>query len=370
MIIRFLTQADIAEHEKTASQAFVSPCNVYDPGAVLPCEKVLGAFDDDNKTLFADLEIHEKKCNYDGELLTCAGVGGVAAKPEHRGKGAAKALFSRLFALPEYDVSVLYPFAEGYYRKFGYERVGRSMSATVPFSCLSDIKRNQDAKLYEGENTERLLDIYNACVRQYNLSFVRENAEEFSSQPYLSGNYTYIWNNTSIATIRVDRAKSTVFVKEIWFDSRESMLGILGFLRNFESNQKYVCFENIPESSPLPDFFRDLKECEIALHPAGSARILNTGKILGAHRYPPGNGEFTVGIGDEVFHVSYSADGVYTDKNDSYEPDAVMDIGTASRILLSGFSDAAYVPGLTVIKPDSVFFKAFPPETAFFTDSL
>ncbi len=370
MIIRFLTQDDIVEHEKTASQAFASPCDVYDPCSVLPCEKVLGAFDDDDKTLFADLEIHDKKCNYDGALLTCAGVGGVAAKPEHRGKGAVKALFGRLFALPGYDVSVLYPFAEEYYRKLGYERVGRSLCAKVPFSCLSDIKRNQDARLYEGKNTEQLLDIYNACAKKYNLSFVRETAEEFSSQPYLSGNFTYIWNGSSLATIRVDREKSAVFVREIWFGSPESMLGILGFLRNFESNQKYVCFENIPESSPLPDFFRELKDCEITLRRTGSARIMNIGNVLRAHRYPPGNGEFTVGIGDEIFHVSYSEDGVYTDQNAAGGPDAVMDTGAASRILLSGFSDAAYVPGLTVINPDSDFFRAFPPETAFFTDSL
>ena len=370
MIIRFLTGNDIKEHDKVSSQAFVASCDIDDPCSVLPCEKVLGAFDDDNRTLFAELEIHDKKCSYDGGILTCAGVGGVAAKPEHRGKGAVIALFDRMFAMPGYDVSVLYPFAEEYYRKLGYERVGRSLCAKVPFSRLSHIKRNQDAKLFEGGDEGRLLDIYNACARQYNLSFVRENTEAFSDRPYLSENYTYIFKDSSLATIRVDRAQSAVFVKEIWFASRESMLGIVGFLRNFESNQKYVCFENIPESSPLIDFVRDLKDCEITLRSTGSARLLNIENVFRAHRYPSGEGEFTVGIGDEVFHVKYSENGVYTDKNAPGGPEAVMDIGTASRILLSGMSDPEYVPGLKIIDPGSDFLRAFPPKTAFFTDSL
>ena len=96
MIIRWLTQNDVVQHDKISSQAFVYACDVHDPASALPCEKVLGAFDDDNETLLADFEIHEKQCHFDGGLLTCAAVGGVAAKPEHRGKGYGKALLNQL----------------------------------------------------------------------------------------------------------------------------------------------------------------------------------------------------------------------------------------------------------------------------------
>ena len=237
MIIRFLTKDDVAEHEKVASQAFVFSTDIHDPEAELPCEKVLGAFDDDNKTLFADLELYERRCHYDGGFLTCAAIGGVAAKPEHRGKGAVKALFHTVFSENKYDISILYPFSEPYYRKLGYERVGNSVSATVPFTALAGIERNQDATLYEGNDTEQLLAIYNRCAAGYNLCFVRDTAEMFPDQPYLTKTYTYIWKNNAFATFSVDRGKSTVFVKEIYFDSCESMLGIVGFLRNYEINQ-------------------------------------------------------------------------------------------------------------------------------------
>ena len=370
MIIRLLTQNDIAEHDKITSQAFSYSCDVQDPQSRLPCEKVLGAFDDDNKTLFADLEIHDRACHYDGGVLRCAAVGGVAAKPEHRGKGAVKALFGHLFAQTDYDISILYPFSEAYYRKLGYERTGCSVCAAVPFSELSGIERNQDAALYEGNGTQQLLELYNRCARAYNLSLIRENAEAYSDKPYLSMKYTYIHGNGSYATLSVDREKSTVFVHEIFFDSCASMRGILGFLRNYESNQKYVCFEKIPADSPLLNCIRDLKNCEISVHNTGSARIMNPERVLRAHRYPAAGGAFTVQIGDDIFTVAYADGAAQVVRDGAREPDAVMDIGTASGLLLRGFTDAAYVPGIEIRNPGSDFFTAFPPKTAFFTDNL
>ena len=370
MIIRYLTQNDVAEHDKTASQAFVFSCDINDPASVLPCEKVLGAFDDDNKTLFADLELYEKNCHYDGGLLKCAAVGGVAAKPEHRGKGAVKALFQTLFRQNEYDISILYPFSEAYYRKLGYERAGCSLSVTVPFTELSGIKRNQDAVLYEGTDTARLLEIYNRCAAAYNLCFVRDTAEAFSDRPHLTQSYTYIWKNKSFAAFSVDRAQSTVFVKELWFDSRESMQGIVGFLRNFESNQKKVCFQNVPENTPLLYYIEDMGRCEINVHRVGAVRILDPEAVLRAHKYPPQDGSFTVQIGGDVYYVAYTANGAQIVKNGGHAPDAVMDICRASQLLLCGFTDAAYLPDVEIKNPGSDFLRAFPPKTTFFSDNF
>ncbi len=368
MIIRYLTPNDVPQHDKVTSQAFVYSCGIGDPASVLPCEKVLGAFDDDNKTLFADLELHEKACRYDGGLLKCAAVGGVAAKPEHRGKGAVKALFERLFREAEYDISILYPFSEPYYRKLGYERAGYTLSAEIPFSELSEIKRNSGAVLYEGENAEALLSIYNRSAGAYNLSFVRDTAEAFSGSPYLSQTYTYVWQDRAIATLSVDRDKSTVFVKELWYDSPEAMLGISGFLRNFEANQTKVCFESLPANTPLLRYVRDLKRCAVALHGVGAVRLMNAANILRAHRYPAAPGAFTVRIENDVYRVSYSGREVEVASGGEGDPEVILSLHAASQILLTGVSDPAFVPGLEIIDPRTAFFEAFPPKTSFFTD--
>ena len=370
MIIRYLTQNDIVEHDKVSSQAFSIACDIHDPESVLPCENVLGAFDDDNKTLFADLEILERKCCYDGGYLTCAAIGGVAAKPEHRGKGAVKALFQHIIRESKYDISILYPFSEAYYRQFGYERAGHSVCLTVPFSELSGVKRNNDVTMFEGADTDRLLAVYNRCALQYNLCFVRENADAFSSEPYLSKRYTYIWKDRAFATIQIDRDRSTIHVEELYFDSCESMLGVVGFLRNFESNQKYLCFQKLPENSPLLYYITDLKPCDIRVSNMGSVRILHFEKVLRSHQYPLRDGTFTLQIADDVFKVSFSANGTTVEKSGTYDPDVVMDVPTASAVLLSGLANEAYLPGLDIRNPNSDFLRAFPPGTTFFTDGF
>ena len=370
MIIRYLTPNDVAEHDKVTSQAFSYSCDITDPASVLPCEKVLGAFDDDDKTLLADFEINERKCHYDGGFLTCAAVGGVAAKPEHRGKGAVRALFDHLFRENAYDISILYPFAEGYYRRLGYERVGRCVSVTVPFADLAGVPRRNDAVLYEGHGTEQLLALYNRCAENCQLSFVREDAAAFSARPYLSQTFTYLWQNRSFATFTVDREKSTVFVREVWFDSPEALLGILGFLRNYESNQRTLCFDKLPEDSPLFCLLPDLKHCEIGLHNTGSARVLNVERVLRAQRYPAGSGASTLQIDDKTYAVTWSETGVTVETNAAGTPDVGLDIAAASQILLSGLRHAAYQPKLVIHRPGSDFFRAFPPQTAFFTDGF
>ncbi len=370
MIIRFLTQDDVPEHDKITSQAFAYSCEIGNPDSVLPSEKVLGAFDDDNKTLFADFEILEKKCYYGNGMLTCAAIAGVAAKPEHRGKGAVKKLFERLISENCYDISILYPFSEEYYRKLGYESIGQCLSARVPFSELSGIRRNTDVTLYEGGETARLLGIYNRCARNHSLCFVRNSAEAYSDKPYYSQKYTYIYRDGAYATIEIDREKSVVSVSEIYFDSCESMLGILGFLRNFESNQSALCFSKLPGNTPLFNVIRNLKNCDINMQATGSARILNVKNVLEKHSYPALEGEFTVQAGLNIFRVSVAGGKAEVNESPSLTPDVIMDIGTASKVLLSGAENAMFNPRITVNNTQSSFFGMFPPETPFFSDAF
>ncbi len=368
MIVRFLTQDDVAQHDRITSQAFSYSCEIDNPDSVLPAEKVLGAFDDDNKTLFADMEITERQCYYDGGILTCAAVGGVAAKPEHRGKGAVKALFSRLVSDAGYDISILYPFSEEYYRKLGYERAGLCVSLTVPFSGLSGVKRNTDVTLYEGNDKEKLLGIYNSFARNYNLCLVRDSAEAFSDKPYYSQKYTYIHKDGAYATIEIDRKNSTLNVSEICFDSLVSMLGILGFLRNFESNLSKISFHKLPENTPLLNVIREIKNCDIRIHSTGSVRILNTEKVLKAHRYPVWKGGFSIQAGSDVFGVTVSENSTQVTKSPALIPDVVMNTGTASKILLCGTENAEFNPDIIINNPQSDFFKMFPAKPSFFSD--
>ena len=98
-------------------------------------------------------------------------------------------------------------------------------------------------------------------------------------------------------------------------------------------------------------------------------RLLDPAAVLRAHKYPAWDGGFTVRIGGETYRVRFSANGAAVEQT-ADAPDAAMDIACASRLLLCGFADPAYEPGLEIKNPASDFFKAFPPKPTFFSDDL
>lgn len=379
MIVRKLNADDVREHDKVSSQAFIYECDIDDKNSVLPSEIMLGAFLDDGKTLMADIEIGDRLCFYGNGTLRCAAVGGVASKSEHRGKGAVKAIFATLFNEPEWDISVLYPFSDAYYSRLGYESAGRVMKVETLFSNLTGVERNSEAILFEGENTETLLGIYNDFAKKTGLAFLRENTDEYSSNPYKSCQYTYVWNGRSYATFSVNRAEKTVSVKELVFSDKESLGKILGFLKNYEGNQDKLVFEKIPIDSPVMYFIADEKRTAQLISGTGAVRILNAENVLKKHRYPEEKGSFAIEIKDtvprnnSVFEVFYENGKAEILLGCEKSPDISLNINAASKILLSGVNgrdEAEYINGVNILGDCDDFFRAFPKKEAFFCDEF
>lgn len=372
IIVRHLNPDDVREHDKVSSQAFVYSCDIDDKASVLPSEIMLGAFLPDNKTLMADMEIGDKLCNFGNSTLRCAAVGGVAAKPEYRGRGAVKALFAELFN-EAWDISILYPFSDAYYRRLGYETVGRALKIKLPFKSLIGIERNSCAKLYEGENKKQLLDIYNAYARKNNLCFLRDELMLCSDNPYESCQYTYYLDNAYI-TFVTSRDDLTVYVKELIYLDASSFKKILGFLKNFEGNYDTIVFEKLPINTPILNYIADSKNAEINQYSVGAARIINAENVLKANKYPNADGRFVVEIkNDGIYDVSFKNGTANVIKNSTAEVEISMDVATASRVILSGISsesEAEYLNGMEIHTKNSDFFRAFLPKDAFFTDEF
>lgn len=371
-IVRRLEQRDVREHDKVSSQAFVYSCDINDKNSVLPSEIMLGAFFDDNRTLMADMEIGDRKCIYGNSVLRCAAVGGVASKPEYRGKGAVKALFSELFK-ENWDISILYPFSDAYYRRLGYESIGRALKITFPFKELCGVSRVSGCTLFEGENGDKLLKIYNGYARKNNLCFIREDLSAYSDNPYESCQYTYFFDK-SYVTFSTSRQDSTVYVKEIIYLDREALEQALGFLRNFEGNYDTLVFEKLPFNTPIVGYIADESKAELICKSTGAARIINVENVLKAHRYPEAEGSFIIEIQDNgIFEVKYKNTKADVVRADSKNPEVSMNINAASKIILSGISsveEAEYMHGITIRSEDSDFFKAFPKNDGFLNDEF
>ena len=385
MILRRLTDADSREHNKVAAQAYCFGCDI-DSNAHLTDAKVIGAFDGNN--LMADMRITDAENYFEGSVLTCAGVGGVASKPEYRNRGAVRKLFEAFFngelIEQKYDISILYPFSEAYYRKFGYEVMSKSLELTVPLKELGSAPKNSDVELFDGSNTEALCGLYNAAAQKFNLAFRREGSCGFSPDPYGSSSYTYMWKNTagefrSLVNYSVDRPNKTVYVDEIYYLDRESLAGILGFLRNYEGNQETVVFKKLPLNTPVLNFISNEKPIVQKGFNMGCARIIDVESVLNKKKYPDGRGHFTVQItGDTVeannavFGVEYENGRAEVKRTDK-EADFILEPTAAAKIILSGVAgeDAfSFMNGVKMQKNNGDFFKAFNVRNTFFCDGF
>lgn len=373
MIIRELTPEDVREHDKVSSQAFVYDCDIDDKSSVLPVEIMFGAFLPDWKTLMADMEIVDRKCTFGDGTLRCAAVGGVASKPEYRGRGAVTGLFEALFCDERWDISILYPFSSAYYRRLGYESIGRALQITVPFKELKGIERNSDAVLFEGENPQELLNIYNEYAKQCNLCFVRDNIDAYSAEPYKSCQYTYICDKKSYVNFSLDRAKKTLSVREIVYTDKPSLEKALGFLRNFEGNYDTMVFGKLPLDTPIVNYISNDKKAEIKCYSVGAARIHNVANVLKAHKYPDGKGNFSVEVDGKLYTVEYADGKAEVSEGLKIMPDVSLSINAASKILLSGVKgvcEAEYINGVKIFNKASDFFRAFPENDAYLNDDF
>jgi len=268
MTVRALTPEDLDAHCRVSSAAFIWE---YKPGEeTFPTDETwLGCFDD-NGELIADLEYVVRQATWDGGTVPCVCVGGVASLPHRRHGGAVRRLFEELERLAQAEgwaLGALYPFADVYYRKFGYTRRFHSMRLTVPMRVLETYAAGVpkeamgSLELYEGKDlTGELLRVYNTFAMRHPLMLRREGAhlKWFYSKPFEKCEYCYLWRGAAGAfegylQYKVDRSAGKVYVDEFCPLTDAAMQGMLAFLRGYASKTDSVVFAQLPPDSPMPE---------------------------------------------------------------------------------------------------------------------
>ena len=294
MTVRNLTPADLDAHCRVSSAAFIWE---YKPGEETFPENVtlLGCFDDSGE-LMADLEYFIRDATWGEDTLPCVCIGGVASLPHRRHGGAVRALFGELERRAQAEgwaLGALYPFADAYYRKFGYERRFHSLRLTVPmrvietFAASMPRREHGSLELYENGNlAEELLRVYNAFARQRPLMPHRDktplkaHSDEadlrwFYSRPFEKCEYCYLWKSPAGAfegylQYKVDRSASTVYVSEFCPLTGTAMRGMLCFLRGYASKTDSVAFAQLPPDSGILEALGEYSamRAELAFGPA------------------------------------------------------------------------------------------------------
>lgn len=382
MEVRYINKEEEVHYLKISAASFIWK---FDKDEDTHCEMpVLGAFH--KGKLVAGAEIFDFQSNYCGNILGSVVVSGVCSQPEYRRMGGIREIFDKIgeTALENnWTMGFLHPFSITYYEKFGYGNLNRMFAVKVPFENLKAIPRNTDVILYTGDQFEELSTLHNKCALRENLICFRNDKKHFCDTPLEKADYTYFRRNKNGVAdgyVRFTIKRPEVLtVEELYVLSPEALMGLIGFLRNYDGLVKHILVKNQYQGSPFA-VIADRIDGVIYEHGGGAAgRIYNLKTILESNAYPEEHGSFrlksidTISRNNGIFEVEYQ-DGK---AEITYKPDGNYDISltapAAARLLLAGEGHtkdtAVFIDGVELKNDADGFFRAFPHRITRFADS-
>ncbi len=382
MEVRYINKDEEVDYLKISAASFIWKFDKNEDTHVeMP---VLGAFHEGK--LIAGVEIFDFKSNYCGNILDSVVVSGVCSQPEYRRMGGIREIFDKIGETAvqnNWAMGFLHPFSITYYEKFGYANLNRMFSIKVPFENLQNIPRNTDAVLYTGEQFEELSALHNRCVFRENLLCFRNDKKHFCDTPLEKADYTYFRrdkNGMADGYVRFTIKRPEVLtVEELYVLSPEALLGIIGFLRNYDGLVKHILVKNQYQGSPFA-VIADRIDGVIYEHGGGAAgRIYNLKTILESNAYPEEHGRFslksidTISRNNGIFEVEYQ----HGKAEITCKPDGDYDISltapAAARLLLAGEGhtkdSVCFIDGVELKNDADGFFRAFPHRITRFADS-
>lgn len=324
---------------------------------------------------------------YAGNYIRSLAVGGLGTQPQYRRRGCVKMMFDEAFAQAGnagWAVAFLHPFSFSYYRKFGFEKVSDHRILEFPMSAIGSIDRCAGLVPFnDATPADDVLSIYETFSSGRNIMFRRYGTGLFSKVSGGGKPGTYIWYDAqgkpaSYITLSVEnefyinRMRSiNLHVHEMAFTSPQSLRALFGFMRMYEGELESIKIHNCamsPEIDMVLSRYTHTSYCDV---PDIMARVLDTGAMLRANRYPLEPGRFMLKAVDEsgpaggTFRVEYGGGEALIEKTgDSPDYDIAAEIPALTQLLYGYASyhagNAAYLRGVELKTPARDFFRAFP----------
>ncbi|MBR5441395.1 MAG: GNAT family N-acetyltransferase [Clostridia bacterium] len=382
MDVRYIEPHEAIDYHKISAASFIWKFDKDVDNAVeMP---VLGAFHEGK--LIAGTEVFDFKCNYCGNILNTVVLSGICSQPEYRRMGGVRAIFDHFNKIAlENDIvaGFLAPFSIEYYEKFGYSNLNRVFTIRVPFHKLEHIPRSNNVELFTGEQLQELCELHNKCALKENLMTLREDMKHFCDKPLEEADYTYIHRSPSgeadgYVRFKVRRPDELV-AEELFTLTPEALLGIIGFLRNYDGIVKTLVVRRQYQGSPLSCLIDQIDDVKYGGEGGYAGRIYNLKKLLESNVYPDNKGSFSILSLDDlqqnkgIFEVEYENGKATVTQRAEGDYDIALTAPAAARLLLAGeghTSDTAvYINGVELKTDAADFFRAFPHRPTRFTDS-
>lgn len=335
MIVRELqSDADLLAAQKIGVLAFNTSCDMEETAKNIAAnakpQGIYGAFDEGGR-LCAKLKHCPYNMIFDGHRVKMSGVAGVASLVEARGKGAVRAIFRHLLLQQRQDgwlFSTLYPFANSYYRQFGYDVCNFNEVYTLPTKALAAYAKSSRCEatlgLPDDDRTPYEL-IFAEFTRGRNLSVCRTDdmwSRRLSPDPFKDKVYRYLLRDAQqcpvayvIFTPGSVEGSRSIKVTDYAFVDAGAGRDLLGFLATLSA--QYPKLEiSLPTDVDLVVALPEAYDCRKSWGACGQGRVLDVQAVLELMRYPAENGSFSIAVDDvflpEVsgtFRVAFQADG-------------------------------------------------------------
>lgn len=310
MKIRHLTKADGTAAMKLSSLCFDYPYDtngktdeeyfeylMNNPQETLhahpECE--IGAFTDDGELMAATAAI-PFTFYFDGGTYSGNGIGNVSTYPQHRRKGAIRAIFMEILK-ESYEsgqtFSYLYPFSEAFYSAFGYRRADNSIRHTYSLHVLPDYRFTGSFSIKQGNGVPQdyktayfvFAEKFNMMVKRGELDW--KNLTEAKGSE--NNNYAYLYRDADGVPrgyLVFKKTERTMRCREFVFDSLTTLKALFSFARGFQADYDYIHF-HAPACLNLacfcPDFVPHNSSRELANN--GMVRVINMENALSGARY-------------------------------------------------------------------------------------
>lgn len=260
----------------------------------------------------------------DGEAAPMGGVAAVTAHPAYRRRGYAGGLMRaalRGMRGRGTHLSMLWPFSHAFYRAYGWELAGESISYTFKPTDLPTSPEQKHVRAYREEDLPRMAEIFESGTRHYNLCVRRNEArwrqflgrEEqevavYEREGSVEGYAIYNMSDWSHESYPY----RTLNVSELAGETRESREAMISFM----AAQDPLVFEikySTPRGEPLHPYLRS-SHVKAAIEPEFMLRLVDVEGALGFKALrgeplvlevsddgvPENAGEYTVGGGGVV----------------------------------------------------------------------
>ncbi len=360
-----------------------------------PATSIFAAFQEDGE-MMSGMGVLPYRVYFDGREVPMAGIGSVCTYPQHRRKGAVRAVFEKaLGGLYEKKVpfSYLYPFSEQFYAKFGYCRSSQSTRWDFDLRAIPDASIPGVFSLHRpGEEIGGFQAAYQAFAPKLNMMVARDEMDwdaVKNADPFKGESHAFLYRDQMGTPAGYfvfeketgDRGRRIMSCKEMAFDGFPTLKAIMAFCKTFSADYDGVSFK-MPSSLNLDHFCVDYPQSGTTrrLLTNGMARAVHVAEVLKSAAYkgsgslalfvhdgflPANNGLYRIVFENgEAKQVDFSPQPLIpfgTAKEQGADAEMSVNVFSAAILGNCGIEDFAYMDGVKLYADpgaaDRVFYK-------------